>query len=79
MNKILVIYQSTPTDKSFGGCVNPINGDSEREINSVIEKGADIIMLPMFKEKQEVRRFLELVDGRVHVILLLEHIEAVKI
>lgn len=58
--------------------VNPINTDSEREINSVIEKGADMVMLPMFKTKNEVERFLRIVNHRVKCILLLEHIEAVK-
>lgn len=58
--------------------INPINGDSEREINSVIEKGADIIMLPMFRSTEEVKRFFRIVAGRVPTILLLEHIDAVK-
>lgn len=58
--------------------VNPINEDSEREIDSVIKNGADRIMLPMFKTAEEVRVFLNLVDGRVPTVLLLEHIDAVN-
>lgn len=56
--------------------VNPINPDSEREINSVIEKGADIVMLPMWKSVQEVQTFIKLVAGRAETMLLLETSEA---
>lgn len=58
--------------------INPMNEDSEREINSVIAKGADMIMLPMFKSTKEVERFFSIVAGRIPTILLLEHIDAVK-
>lgn len=58
--------------------VNPINPDSEDEINQVIAAGADIIMLPMWKSVEDVRKFLELVNGRVRTTLLLETKEAVQ-
>ena len=58
--------------------VNPINENSENEINSVIAAGADIIMLPMWKTPEEVKRFIELVNGRVKTTLLLETKEAVE-
>ena len=63
--------------------VNPIHGalpdypDSRREIDAAIAAGADILMLPFFKTVEEVHRFLELVDGRVRTMLLLETPEAV--
>ncbi|WXT99903.1 MAG: hypothetical protein Ctma_0609 [Catillopecten margaritatus gill symbiont] len=57
--------------------INPINKNTEEEIEEVIKQGADIIMLPMFKSKQEVVHFLELVGGRVTTCLLLETPEAV--
>ena len=56
--------------------VNPINPDSEYEINKSIELGADILMLPMFKTKKEVESFIKIVNGRVKVNLLLETPEA---
>ncbi len=59
--------------------VNPINEDSAREIDTVIRNGADYVMLPMFKTSDEVRNFLDYVDGRAKTILLLEHITAVEI
>ena len=58
--------------------VNPINEHSKLEVDSVIEQGADIIMLPMFKSALEVEAFIQLVNGRVKTCLLLETKEAVS-
>lgn len=59
--------------------INPINPNSPEEINSIIACGADIIMLPMFKTAEEVKTFINLVNGRCKTILLLEHIDAVNV
>lgn len=56
--------------------VNPLDDESEDEINKVVEAGADYIMLPMFKTKKEVERFISLVGGRAKTMLLLETKEA---
>lgn len=56
--------------------VNPIHSGSEREINEVLSRGADIIMLPMFKTRQEVERFISIINGRVAASLLLETSQA---
>lgn len=56
--------------------VNPIYDGSKQEIDSVIEAGADIVMLPMWKTPQEVELFINLVNGRAKVMLLLETDEA---
>ena len=58
--------------------VNPIYKGSENEIKRVISDGADIVMLPFFKQKKEVERFLELVDGKAKTCLLFETPEAVE-
>lgn len=58
--------------------VNPINETSEEEINQVIDAGADIIMLPMWKSKNEVISFLKYVNGKTKTVLLLETKEAVE-
>lgn len=58
--------------------VNPINGNSEDEINKVIDAGADIIMLPMWKSVEDVNTFLSIVDGRVKTTILLETKEAAE-
>lgn len=65
--------------------VNPIHAataeysSSEEEINAVIEAGADIIMLPMYKTISEVYRFLNCVNGRTKTLLLAETPEACTI
>lgn len=56
--------------------INPISIDTEKEINAVIENGADYIMLPYYKTVDEVRQFVNLVAGRAKTILLLETREA---
>lgn len=40
--------------------INPINVNSENEINTVIDAGADIIMLPMWKSVDDVNTFYQL-------------------
>ena len=57
---------------------NPIYENSENEIDTIIKNGADIIMLPYFKNVAEVRDFLGYVRGRVRTCLLFETPEAVR-
>ena len=65
--------------------VNPIHESSsqyvgsEKEIDSAILAGADIIMLPMFKSLDEVKQFITYIDGRAKTMLLVETPEAVGI
>lgn len=62
--------------------VNPIHEaladypSSEDEIDSTIESGADIVMLPFFKTIAEVERFIRIVGGRAKTCLLVETPEA---
>ena len=58
--------------------INPWNNESIQEIDAVIDAGADIIMLPMWKSEQEVKKFIEAVDGRIRTTLLLETKESVE-
>ena len=51
--------------------------NSVDEINAVIDAGADIIMLPMWKSADEVKKFLSVVNHRCKTTLLLETKEAV--
>lgn len=51
---------------------NPIHGDSQNEIEAILNRGADRIMLPMFRTRTEVDTFLSLVAGRARTCLLLE-------
>jgi 2-keto-3-deoxy-L-rhamnonate aldolase RhmA len=58
--------------------VNPIYEDSKYEIDKVIDDGADIVMLPFFKTKNEVETFINYVNGRAKTCLLCETAEAVE-
>lgn len=57
--------------------VNPWGDDySKEEIDSVVNAGADLIMLPMWKSVEEVEKFIRVVNGRAKTMLLLETKEA---
>lgn len=56
--------------------VNPLYEGTGGEVDAVIERGADLVMLPMYKSLDEVRRFVGLVAGRAKVMLLCETNEA---
>lgn len=56
--------------------VNPLYEKSKQEITEVIQRGADIIMLPYFTELDEAKRFVDYVDGKAKTILLVETIGA---
>ena len=57
--------------------VNPIYDKSKEEIDSVVNQGADIVMLPYFKTVEEVEKFVKLINGRCKTMLLVETPEAV--
>ena len=57
---------------------NPIHGGSEHEIDTIVDNGADIVMLPYFKTVNEAAKFIDLVRGRAKVCLLVETAEAVE-
>ncbi|OUQ79832.1 aldolase/citrate lyase family protein [Flavonifractor sp. An100] len=65
--------------------VNPIHEateeycSSQEEIDTAIQNGADIIMLPYFKTLLEVKQFLSCVAGRAKTMLLVETPESVNI
>ena len=58
--------------------VNPIYAESKYEIDCVIKDGADIVMLPFFKTRDEVKAFIDYVNGRAQICLLCETAEAVE-
>ena len=57
---------------------NPWYDGSPAEIDSVIDAGADIIMLPYWKTPEEVSNFIKAVNGRCKTTLLLETKEALE-
>lgn len=52
--------------------VNPLNPNSQVEIDASIEYGADVIMLPMWRTADDLRQLVNMVDGRAKVMPLLE-------
>jgi len=58
--------------------INPIHDGTEEEIDRVIANGADILMLPMYRDSNEVNRFCQAVAGRAKTCLLLETIGAME-
>lgn len=58
--------------------VNSWHEGSVAEIDDVIKAGADIVMLPYWKTVDEVKKFVDAVDGRCKTTLLLETKEAVN-
>ena len=56
--------------------VNPFQSDnpeaSQAEVDAVLARGADLIMLPMFSRAEELRKFADIVAGRAPIIPLLE-------
>ena len=53
--------------------------DTKDEIDQIIDNGADIVMLPYFKTKEEVEYFIDCVNKRAKTMLLFETPEAVSI
>lgn len=52
--------------------INPIHQNSQLEVETAIEFGAEILMLPMFETRWEVEKFINWVNGRAITSLLLE-------
>ena len=47
--------------------VNPLNPNSQTEIDDAIANGADVIMLPMWRTADDLRQLVSMVDGRAKV------------
>lgn len=52
--------------------LNPLHEGSAAEIDDALARGADQLMLPMFREAAVLARFMELVAGRADVVPLVE-------
>lgn len=56
--------------------INPLHANSKYEIDTAINNGADIIMLPMFYDAEEVKEFISIVNNRAKTCLLIETAQA---
>lgn len=52
--------------------LNPLNDNSKNEIDNAISMGADILMFPMIKSSNDVKKIIDIVKGRVRISLLIE-------
>lgn len=58
--------------------INPLHDGTPAEINDAIARGANSIMLPMFRTADEATEFCDLIDRRVEAVLLAETVGAVR-
>lgn len=59
--------------------IDPLNINSQEQVDNVIRGGANAIMLPMFHDIDEVKAIVELVNGRTRLVPLFETISSLKI
>jgi hypothetical protein len=58
--------------------INPLNPDSPREVEAVLERRARVLMLPMVTSPEAAAELVRLVDGRARIVLLVEQAEALR-
>jgi len=59
--------------------VNPPGDHTRAEVDEVITRGADAVMLPMFRSRDELLRFVDVVAGRAECLPLFETAAAVDL
>lgn len=52
--------------------VNPLHEGSQAEVDAVLARGADLLMLPMFTTAADIALFSQMVAGRAPIVPLLE-------
>lgn len=58
--------------------INPLHDGSAAELDDVIARGADIVMLPMFYTYDQLARFYDLLNGRAKALPLFETASSVQ-
>lgn len=69
---IAKIREAIGTHAEIMARVNPLNPNSQAEIDASIANGADVIMLPMWRTADDLRQFIRMVGGRTRTMPLLE-------
>ena len=59
--------------------LNQLGSWSEEECEKAIAAGAQILILPMIRQRREVEEFLELINGRTKICIMLETERAVEL
>lgn len=57
--------------------LNPVHEGTAAEVDTALARGADVLMLPMFRTAVDVQRFCQAVGGRARILLLIETADAV--
>ena len=57
--------------------VNPLNDNTQKEIDDAVARGADSIMLPIFYKQEELARFLDMLGDKASPLPLFETASAV--
>jgi hypothetical protein len=76
VHELSAVRKVLKTAKLFAR-TNPINKDTEREINQLVGLGVQTLMLPMFRSPSDAQIFSSIVAGRAEVSLLVETADAV--
>jgi len=66
-----LIRESAPDAHILCRC-NPLHENSTTEVDDIITRGADSIMLPMFRDRDTLARFYDIVDNRLKIVPLFE-------
>ena len=77
MSDVAVVRAAAPNTELMVR-LNPLYSGSGREIRGAIDLGADVLMLPMYRSIDEVKKFCELVGRKSRVCLLAETIDAIE-
>lgn len=51
---------------------NPIHAYSKNEIDKAIDFGADVLMLPMVMDQHDVEQYVDMINGRAKVCIMIE-------
>ncbi|MGZ2259845.1 hypothetical protein [Roseobacter sp. A03A-229] len=65
-------------DKHLLVRINPMHDGSKSEIDAVLDRGADSIMLPMFHDRDTLARFFDLLAARAEALPLFETVGALQ-
>lgn len=76
VNDITAMRQALP-DAEILVRTNPPHDGLAAEVEEAVQRGADVLMLPMFTHPDQVSQFIEYVRGRARICLLLETPQAV--
>ena len=70
--ELIPAIREVVTNSSLLVRTNPIHAYTEAEVEKAIRYGADYLMLPMTMDKHDVETYVNLVNGRAKVIIMIE-------